>query len=351
MPMALRDFDFDLPDELIARYPTSVRSDSRLLHLAAGVVHHRVFRDLPDLLQPGDLLVRNNSRVIPARLFGAKASGGRVELLVERLLDACRALVHMRASKAPRVGTKVQVFGANGVCEVVERRGALFVVEWKGQESLREVLDHAGHMPLPPYLGRADEPLDRERYQTVYATREGSVAAPTAGLHFDEALLDQLQHQGVEVGEVTLHVGAGTFQPPRAEQLRDGRLHAERIEVTPKLCTQVEAARARGGRVVAVGTTSVRALETAAQAGRLQPLRGETELLISPGFRFQVVDALITNFHLPGSSLLMLVAALVGRDELLGVYRTAVQHRYRFFSYGDAMLVMPESATRKPAHA
>ena len=336
--MRVEDFDYHLPEALIARHPPERRGESRLLALGADDADPRDlhFRDLPDLLRPGDLLVFNDTRVIPARLFGHKETGGRVEVLVERLLGPHEALVHLRASKAPRPGMRLLLEG--GVeAEVVDRREALFQVRFLSRTPLLELLERHGHVPLPPYIDRADEPLDRERYQTVFARRPGAVAAPTAGLHFDEAMLERLADAGVERAFVTLHVGAGTFQPVRVERVEDHVMHAEWLDVPEAVVTAVARARARGGRVVAVGTTALRALESAAQGGRLQPFQGETRLFVYPGYRFRVVDALITNFHLPRSTLLMLVSALAGRERVLAAYRHAVERRYRFFSYGDAM--------------
>lgn len=346
--MKLSDFHFDLPDELIARYPMPERTASRLLVLdgATGAVAHRVFTDLLDYLRPGDLLVFNNTRVLPARLFGRKASGGRVEVLVERVLDEQRVLAHVRASKSPKAGSELWLHAGPeagetaAVAQVLGRVDDLFELAFPGAGALA-TLRAIGHMPLPPYMDRAEEAADRERYQTVYAARDGAVAAPTAGLHFDETFLQRVRERGVEFGYVTLHVGAGTFQPVRAADIREHRMHAEYVEVDETLCAQVRAARARGGRVVAVGTTSVRCLETASQQGDIAPYQGDTRIFIYPGYRFRSVDLLLTNFHLPESTLIMLVSAFAGRDHVLAAYRGAVAQRYRFFSYGDAMLVSP----------
>lgn len=340
--MKVSDFHFDLPDEQIARYPLAERSASRLMHLPVageGVIHRR-FRDLVDLLRPGDLLVFNNTRVLPARLFGRKQSGGQLELLIERVTGECEALSHIRASKAPKPGSQILVGTDRGVeleAEVLGRDGALFQLRF-GQPVI-SVLEHYGHMPLPPYIDRADEQADQQRYQTVYAERPGAVAAPTAGLHFDDVLLQQLAAKGVEFAHVTLHVGAGTFQPVKVEQVEDHHMHAEWIEVGEAVCAQVQRCRARGGRVVAVGTTSVRSLESAAAGGALRPFSGDTRIFIYPGYRFRVVDAIITNFHLPESTLLMLVSAFAGRERVLAAYQEAVREGYRFFSYGDAMFI------------
>ncbi len=299
------------------------------------------------LVKPGDLLVLNDTRVIPARLFGTKPTGGAVELLIERIVDERRAHAHLKASKFPRPGTRIALAGG-GTLMVGERRGDLVEVSTDAAETLPALLERVGHIPLPPYIDRPDTDADRERYQTVFAARPGAVAAPTAGLHFDQALLDQLVAAGVRLGRLTLHVGAGTFQPVRAEQLAEHRLHAEQVEVGAELCAQIAETRARGGRVVAVGTTVVRALETAAESGVVQPYAGETRLFIHPGrdFRFRVVDALMTNFHLPRSTLLMLVCAFAGRDRVLAAYAHAVAAGYRFYSYGDAMWITPASGVR-----
>jgi S-adenosylmethionine:tRNA ribosyltransferase-isomerase len=340
------DFDYALPEELIAQAPLAERSASRLLHVqpGGGVGDLRVTA-LPRLLAPGDLLVVNETRVVPARLYGHKASGGAVELLLERVLEHDVALAQLRTSHPPRAGTRL-AFEGSADAEVIGRREPFFLVRFT--EPVLEVLERAGHVPLPPYIRRRDEATDHERYQTVFARTPGSVAAPTAGLHFDAKLLDALAGRGVGRSAVTLHVGAGTFAPLREAQLASGRLHAERVSVGEAAVAAIAATRARGGRVIAVGTTVVRALETAAAGGALAHFTGETDLFIRPGFDFRVVDALVTNFHLPRSSLLMLVCAFGGRDRVLAAYRHAVANRYRFFSYGDAMLLeraSPESVT------
>jgi S-adenosylmethionine:tRNA ribosyltransferase-isomerase len=336
-----QDFHFDLPPELIAQQPLAQRGDSRLLTLngVTGALDDRQFRELPELLQPGDLLVFNDTRVIPARLFGHKASGGRFELLLERLLDEQRALVQIRASKAPKPGGQLQ-FDAGFTATVLGRHEGLFEIRIASHESWLPLLERHGRMPLPPYINREPTEEDRERYQTVYARWPGAVAAPTAGLHFDQALLDRLAARGIERTFITLHVGAGTFQPLRVERIEEHVMHAERIEINAAACQHIQAARERGGRIIAVGTTVTRALETAAGAeGIPQPWAGETRIFIYPGYRFRCVDALITNFHLPESTLLMLVAAFAGQAEILYAYRHAVAQRYRFFSYGDAMFI------------
>ncbi|HHH39081.1 MAG TPA: tRNA preQ1(34) S-adenosylmethionine ribosyltransferase-isomerase QueA [Sedimenticola sp.] len=339
--MRRSDFNYHLPRELIAQRPLAERTRSRLLCLQGenGALSDRRFRDLPELLAPGDLLVFNDTRVIPARLYGRKESGGRVEILVERLLGKGCGLAHIRASKSPRAGSRV-LLDEGGELVVTGRRESLFEIACPGGD-LAALLEGSGHVPLPPYITRPDDARDHERYQTVYARQPGAVAAPTAGLHFDRALLQRLAGQGVESARVTLHVGAGTFQPVRAERLEEHRMHAEYVEVDAQACEQVRAARARGNRVVAVGTTSVRSLETAAAGGEIRPFRGDTRLFIRPGYRFRCVDALITNFHLPESTLLMLVAAFAGYRQVMAAYRHAVEARYRFFSYGDAMFLTP----------
>jgi len=335
--MRKSDFRYHLPESLIAQYPAPERSASRLLVLdAQGRVHDRRFRDLPRLLRPGDLLVFNDTRVMRARLFGRKETGGRVEVLVERLLAPDRALAQVRASKTPRPGSRILVGDFRLVVE--GRQDDLFLLALESGEFHALMAVH-GHMPLPPYIRRGDETFDESRYQTVYARREGSVAAPTAGLHFDEALLEILGEMGVRQARVTLHVGAGTFQPVRTEDLSQHRMHAEWLEVDQAACDAVAETRRRGGRVVAVGTTSVRSLETAAAEGELRPFSGETRLFIVPGYEFRVVDALVTNFHLPESTLLMLVCAFAGHEAVMAAYRHAVEREYRFFSYGDAMFL------------
>lgn len=340
--MKVSDFSFQLPDELIARYPLTERVASRLLCLDrdTGAIDHRRFSDLPQLLQPGDLLVFNDTRVIPARLFGRKATGGRIEILVERVLGEYEVLVHLRASKSPAAGQTLHLDDGPDVM-VVGRQDALFHLRFPETDAVLPTLQRIGHMPLPPYIEREDELSDRERYQTVYARREGAVAAPTAGLHFDDALLARLRDQGIEQTFVTLHVGAGTFQPVRVENVTDHQMHSEYLEVSEEAVAAVERAKARGGRVIAVGTTSVRSLETASASGRLQPYRGETDIFIYPGYRFHCIDAMITNFHLPESTLIMLVSAFAGREAVIHAYEEAIQHRYRFYSYGDAMLIAP----------
>ena len=340
--MQRADFHYELPDELIARYPSAQRSDCRLLCVNANSeLAHRRFTDLVELLEPGDLLVFNDTRVIPARLHGQKASGGKVEMLLERPLDAQRGLAHIRSSKSPKPGTEL-IFEGDVRAVVEGRQEALFELRFLGQTPLIELLERHGHMPLPPYIDRADELADRERYQTVYARRDGAVAAPTAGLHFDAPLLEQLAAKGVEQTFVTLHVGAGTFQPVRVDDIREHKMHSEWVEVSQTACDKVRNAQAAGRRVIAVGTTSVRCLETACNKsadGQISPYHGETDIFIYPGYEWRCVDALITNFHLPESTLLMLVASFAGYETIMAAYREAVAERYAFFSYGDAMFL------------
>ncbi len=335
--MRRSDFDYDLPERLIAQQPSARRGDSRLLYLPAeGDIEDRRFDDIVELLRPGDLLVFNDTRVLPARLYGVKDTGGRVEVLVERLLAEDLALAHVRASKSPREGGRLLIEGHSLL--TVGREGELYRLRSEDL-SFAELMQAHGHMPLPPYIRRADSRVDQDRYQTVFGVRPGAVAAPTAGLHFDRAMLGRLADAGVEAAHVTLHVGAGTFQPVRVQNLDDHQMHSEWLEVGEQAVQAVARARARGGRVVAVGTTSVRSLETAAADGVLAPFRGDTRLFIRPGYRFHVVDALLTNFHLPQSTLLMLVCAFAGYDRTMAAYRHAVAAEYRFFSYGDAMFV------------
>lgn len=338
--MNVSDFRFDLPDELIARYPLPERSASRLLMLDGGngATRHLSFRDLPDLLQPDDLLVFNDTRVIPARLFGTKETGGKIEVLTERVLSEHRLLAHVRASKALKPGQRVLLDDGTPLT-MVEREDTLFLLESPPDQPVLHLLERLGHMPLPPYMERPDDAADRERYQTVYAREAGAVAAPTAGLHFDQELLDTLARKGVESAFVTLHVGAGTFQPVRVERVDEHVMHSEVVRVPPETADAIARTRARGGRVVAVGTTSVRSLESASRGGVVRAFQGETDIFITPGYRFQCVDALITNFHLPESTLIMLVSAFAGYHHTMAAYREAVSERYRFFSYGDAMFI------------
>jgi S-adenosylmethionine:tRNA ribosyltransferase-isomerase len=345
--MRRQDFSYQLPNELIAREPTAERQGSRLLRLDGdtGAIQHGQFPDLLNWLKAGDLMVFNDTRVIPARVFGQKETGGKLEILVERVLDNQSVLAHVRSSKSPKPGSKI-ILEDGTELSMLARRDALFELEFLGDRSALEVLEAIGHMPLPPYIDRDDCIADRERYQTVYSKHKGAVAAPTAGLHFDEKLLEQLQKKGVEIGFVTLHVGAGTFQPVKVDNIYEHNMHSEIMELGQSVCDQVKATRERGGRVVAVGTTSVRCLETAAQVSstdELEPYQGETNIFIYPSYQYQVVDALVTNFHLPESTLLMLVSAFAGYRQTMAAYDEAVAERYRFFSYGDAMFI-----TRNP---
>lgn len=346
--MRKSDFFYPLPAERIAQKPPAERASSRLLCLdgMTGQIEDRRFADLPALLRHDDLLVFNNTRVIPARLFGEKDTGGRIEVLIERVLDDRRALAQCRASKPPKAGQGL-LFERAVQARVVGRKGEFYEIEFAGAEPLLRVLDRIGHIPLPPYIARPDADADRERYQTVFAQSPGAVAAPTAGLHFDGAMLARLEQMGVERAFVTLHVGAGTFQPLRVDDIAQHRMHSEWLEIGLDATARVNAAKQAGRRVIAVGTTVVRALETAADDGRIRPFRGETDIFITPGYRFRIVDALITNFHLPESTLLMLVCALGGKENVLGAYRHAVDARYRFFSYGDAMLVLPQGKVER----
>jgi S-adenosylmethionine:tRNA ribosyltransferase-isomerase len=335
--MRLSDYDYELPDRLIARQPAAERRGSRLLEVSRTLVDRR-FDEFPQLLRTGDLLVFNDTRVIAARLAARKVSGGRAEILIERLLSGTDALAQVRASKTPKPGSDL-LLAHDVTVRVLGRRGDLF--ELRFSAPVASVLEVQGEVPLPPYLDRGATAADSERYQTVYAEVPGAVAAPTAGLHFDRRMLAETAAMGVGHAFITLHVGAGTFKPLRDEQVERNRLHGERVRVDEGVCAQVTAARAAGGRVIGVGTTSVRALESAAAGGELRPFDGETELFIHPGYRFRTVDAMLTNFHLPRSSLLLLVAAFAGRERVLEAYRFAVEHEYRFFSYGDCMFLTP----------
>lgn len=346
--MRRTDFTFELPEELIAQQPVIERTASRLLVLngQTGQTEDKMFTDLSNLLQAGDVLVFNNTQVIPARLHGKKASGGKIEVLVERIVDENIALAHIRASKSPKPGTEL-IFEQDTTAEVTGREGDLFVVKFnhnnKNENTVLELLNEIGHMPLPPYIQREDELFDQERYQTVYAAKPGAVAAPTAGLHFDETMLQQLSDKGIEQIHVTLHVGAGTFQPVRADDLKDHVMHKEWIELTAENCEKINKAKQEDRRIIAVGTTSVRCLESAAlfseNGGKLKPYTGETDIFITPGYEFKVIDALVTNFHLSESTLLMLVSAFAGYENIKNAYQHAIKEKYRFFSYGDAMFL------------
>jgi S-adenosylmethionine:tRNA ribosyltransferase-isomerase len=339
--MQLDDFNFELPSELIARYPLARRSDSRLLCLEArhNNLIHRQFSSVVDSLEDGDLLVFNDTKVIPARLLGMKVTGGQVEILVERILDDQRILAQVRSSKPLRLGTHVQL-AQNQLLEVVDRHEQFYKFRYEHPDrSILEMIESLGQIPLPPYMERTPEEMDKDRYQTIYAKHKGSVAAPTAGFHFDDEVMEKLREKNIEMGYLTLHIGAGTFSPVRVENIFTHKMHAEYLDVSAELCTKIVAARARGKRVIAVGTTSLRALETAAQSGTIQPYRGETSIFIYPGYEFRSADVLITNLHLPKSTLLMLVCAFGGFDKVMQAYREAVRQGYRFYSYGDVMWV------------
>ncbi|ABI72543.1 tRNA preQ1(34) S-adenosylmethionine ribosyltransferase-isomerase QueA [Shewanella frigidimarina] len=341
--MRVADFSFDLPDELIARYPTAQRNASRLLTLSGenSELADKKFTDLFNLINPGDLMVFNNTRVIPARLFGQKSTGGKLEILVERMLDDKRILAHVRSSKSPKVDTLIDLDGGYQM-KMLARHDALFELELQSDKTILEVLEDVGHMPLPPYIDRPDEDTDKERYQTVYNQTPGAVAAPTAGLHFDDAMLADLKAKGVNIAFVTLHVGAGTFQPVRVDNVLEHKMHSEWANVSQEVVDLIAQTKAAGNRVVAVGTTSVRSLESAARASGDSPLEafsGDTDIFIYPGFQFKVVDAMVTNFHLPESTLIMLLSAFAGYEAVMKAYQHAITQKYRFFSYGDAMFV------------
>ena len=342
--MQLSDFDYQLPENLIAQSPLTERSASRLLVVnpVEETLMDRAFSDLAELIESGDLLVFNNTRVIPARLFGRKPGGGKLEVMVERVLDREYLLAQIRSSRAPKPGTRL-VLEKNIECAMVRRQDDLFVLRYQGDKSWFEMLEQYGHVPLPPYIRRVDEKMDRERYQTVYAQSPGAVAAPTAGLHFDTAMIDRLTARGVNTAYVTLHVGAGTFQSVRGDDIDSHVMHAERIDVPQGVCDAVIRTQQAGKRVIAVGTTVVRSLETAAATGKLLCFEGDSQLFIKPGFRFKIIDAMITNFHLPKSTLLMLVSAFAGTDFIRRAYAHAILQQYRFFSYGDAMLIPSKS--------
>jgi len=341
--MKTADFDFHLPEDLIAQYPLKKRTASRLLHLCGDKLFDRQFKDLPGLISANDLLVFNNTKVIPARLHGHKQTGGKVEVLVERVLDEQHLLAHVRASKSPKVGARL-LLEDKIEAQMLERVGDLFKLRFLAADgnldtTVLELLEQYGHMPLPPYIERADDKTDQQRYQTVYAEHAGAVAAPTAGLHFDQAMLDTLTEKGVKTAFVTLHVGAGTFQPVRVDNIEDHHMHAENIDVDASVVDLIKKTKHNGGRVIAVGTTAVRSLESAAMHGELAEFHGDSQIFIYPGCEFRVVDAMITNFHLPQSTLLMLVSAFSGHETMMQAYRHAVKEKYRFFSYGDAMFL------------
>ena len=334
--MKLSDFDFDLPKSLIAQFPSERRTDSRLL-VAGDDIVDATFSELDDFLRADDLLVLNDTRVIPARLFGQKESGGKVEILIERLLSDTQALAMIKASRAPKIGSFVVLENGQRT-EVIDKSCGLYTLLFSGTAIL-DCLNEVGHVPLPPYIERSDKKEDLSRYQTVYAKNDGAVAAPTAGLHFDEALLAQLQTRGIEHTFVTLHVGAGTFQPVKVEHIKDHHMHSEVYQVSAEAAEKIKQTRANGGRIIAVGTTAVRTLESMALKGEVCETQGDTDIFIYPGFEFQLVDVMITNFHLPKSSLLMLVSAFISREKMFEIYNHAIDNKYRFFSYGDAMLL------------
>lgn len=337
---SIQEYDYDLPEELVAQYPLKNRTQSRLLVVNKGKqsIEDRIFSDVLALLNPKDLLVLNQTKVMNARLLGYKPTGGQVELLVERVLSETEALAHMRSSKPPKPGLEI-FLNPELKIKILEKQGSLVKIQQKTHASWFELLDQFGHVPLPPYIERSDEKLDHDRYQTVFAKQVGSVAAPTAGLHFDLDLIEKIKAKGIQIDYLTLHVGAGTFQPVRTEKIEDHVMHHEWIEVPENLVQKIKQTKQTGGRVIAVGTTTVRALETAALSGELKAFSGDTNIFIRPGFDFKVVDCLITNFHLPKSTLLMLVSALAGKELIFEAYRHAIQQQYRFFSYGDAMWI------------
>lgn len=337
--MHISEFDFELPETLIAQHPPAIRGGSRLLAaLPEQTLSDQMFSDLPTFIDEGDVLVFNNTKVMKARLFGQKASGGKIEALIERVLDAHHALAHIRSSKSPKPGT-VLYFNERIEAIMQERVGELFKLQFTAEQSVYELLEQNGKLPLPPYIERSADDDDDTRYQTVYAKHQGAVAAPTAGLHFTDELLEKLKNKGVQLAEVTLHVGAGTFQPVRVENITDHKMHSEWFEIPETTVTTIEEAKKRGKRIWAVGTTSLRAIESAAQSGFLRAGQGDTDIFITPGYQFRIIDRLITNFHLPKSTLLMLVSALAGQEHIRKVYQHAINEKYRFFSYGDAMIL------------
>lgn len=341
--MKIEDFDFELPEQLIAKYPAEQRTQSRMLHLdtTMNTVAHRQFVDICDLLESDDLLVFNNTRVIPARLFGKKQTGGKIEILMERVLSDNTALAHIKSSKSPKENSILELEG--GICAtVVGRKGALFHIRFISDDNIFDLLEEHGHMPLPPYIDRQDEDADKERYQTVYNEKPGAVAAPTAGLHFDEGILAKLKEKGVQFAYVTLHVGAGTFQPVRVDNIEEHTMHSEYAEVPQDVVDAVIATKQKGKRVIAVGTTSVRSLESAAKQASnslIEEMFSDTDIFIYPGFEFKVVDCMLTNFHLPKSTLMMLISAFATREQIMSAYKQAIEQEYRFFSYGDAMFI------------
>ena len=338
--MNLNQFDYELPIKLIAQYPLPNRTASRLLHLDSNgdKFSDLYFKDLIHLLHKNDLLVLNDTKVVPARLFGHKSSGGKVEFLLERIIDEKTVLAQLKASKSPKIGSTIY-FSNKIVAEVKGRQSEFYILQFKNEKEIERLLENFGHMPLPPYIERAPEKEDEKRYQTVYARNKGAVAAPTAGLHFDKPMLKKLQNEGIDLAYTTLHVGAGTFQPVRERNIEDHAIHAEQVHVSQSVCDRVHACKNKGGRIIAVGTTVVRALETVMSDEGMRPYQGDTSLYIYPGYKFKIVDAIVTNFHLPKSTLLMLVCAFAGYKSTMSAYRHAVKHEYRFYSYGDAMFI------------
>lgn len=338
--MLTSDFFYSLPEELIAQYPAERRDSSRLLCLESDSrISDSSFTRLPAYLKPGDLLVLNDTRVIPARLFAKKDTGGKVEIMLERIQDNSTLLVQLRVSKSPRPGSSLYIDQENSF-EVLGRQGDMYLLKYQGEKTLAGVLSQFGHMPLPPYISRDDETIDKERYQTVFSNTPGAVAAPTAGLHFTDEVLNNLKEKGVDNVKLTLHVGAGTFQPVRVTDINQHKMHSEYMQLGQEVVDKIKSTQKTGGRVLAVGTTVVRSLETAARTGELKSYKGETDIFIYPGFKFNVVDMLLTNFHLPESTLLMLVCAFAGKDNVMQAYQHAIEQKYRFYSYGDAMLIL-----------
>ncbi|CAB5507132.1 S-adenosylmethionine:tRNA ribosyltransferase-isomerase (EC [Bathymodiolus thermophilus thioautotrophic gill symbiont] len=342
--MQLSDFDFDLPKSLIAQHPSKNRTDSRLLIGQSNLIDAQ-FHQIGDFIQSGDLLVMNNTKVIPARLFGHKDSGGKVEIMIERLLNDKQVLAMIRASRAPQIGSKITLENSEKAT-VLNKQDGFYTLEF-ATDSLLALLDNVGHIPLPPYIERTDDEQDLSRYQTVYAKHDGAVAAPTAGLHFDDALLNALKDKGINSAFVTLHVGAGTFQPVKTDNIKDHTMHSEYYEISQDTVDKIHQTKKSGGRVIAIGTTAVRSLESAAKSGTLEATREETDIFIYPGYEFKVVDMMVTNFHLPKSSLLMLVSAFIGRERMMEIYQHAIEQQYRFFSYGDAMLLTAKNSNGK----
>lgn len=338
--MKLSDFDFELPIDLIAQSPTTKRSDSRLLYLdkTTGIITHHYFKNLPDLLTAKDLLIFNNTKVIPARLFATKITGGKVEILIERILPNNILLVQTKTSKSLKINTKLMLTNDTWF-EIINRQNVFFELTLHSPLPLNAILEQYGQTPLPPYIKHQPNNVDKQRYQTIFAKHEGAVAAPTAGLHFDTELMNQLAHKNIQATYLTLHVGAGTFKPVQTENIKDHKMHMEYMDISPELCEKIKTTKQNKGKIIAVGTTSVRSLETACQSEEIKPYRGNTDIFIYPGYKFKGVDALITNFHLPKSSLLMLVCAFAGYDNIMRAYQEAIKKKYRFFSYGDAMLI------------